>query len=150
MTVIDDAVVERPPMDRARRDILVMIVDDMAPLRDIIAVVLQDAGFDTIGARNGAEAIQLLAAGVGPSVILLDVVMPVMDAWEFLDTARPHVPVILMSGSFAERAAPLPDCVVGKLDKPVYGEMLLEAVSAALLRGSVSLADTASVFSSRP
>jgi FixJ family two-component response regulator len=91
----------------------------------------------------------LLAAGVGPSVLLLDVVMPVMDAWEFLDTAHPHVPVILMSGSFAERPAPLPDCVVGKLDKPVRAEVLLDAVSAALHPASASRADTASVCSSR-
>jgi CheY-like chemotaxis protein len=139
MNVIDEPIVERAPTEaRARRGPLVMIVDDMAPLREIMACVLQEVGFDTIAARNGAEAARLLAAGLAPSVILLDVTMPIMDGWQFLDVARPNAPVILMSGAFSERAAPVPSCVVGRLDKPVAADVLLEAVTSALSASSAT------------
>src|SRR5215471_21713482 len=82
---------------------LVLVVDDDDAIRDALADLLEDAGFDTVGARNGLEALNILAArATAPMFILLDLTMPVMDGWAFCDRRRANrkfseVPVIAIS-----------------------------------------------------
>jgi CheY-like chemotaxis protein len=84
---------------------LVLVVDDDDAIREGLRDLLAEAGFDTIGARNGLEALQILAAlGTAPAFILLDLVMPIMDGWAFCDTRRgsrtlSEVPVIAISAA---------------------------------------------------
>lgn len=108
----------------------VLIVDDLAELRAVIADVLLAAGFDTIGAANGRDACDLLSAGADPAIILLDFMMPVMDGLDFLRAAAPTVPVILMTGDATELPL-LPPCVVQVLQKPLTAGALIDAVRAA-------------------
>lgn len=91
---------------------LVMIVDDIPEARDVMGEVLREAGFATVEACNGGEACRLLREGVNPSVILLDLAMPVMDGVAFLQRAAPKVPVILMTGDTIDLPPRLPSCVV--------------------------------------
>jgi hypothetical protein len=70
----------------------VLVVDDMAEVRWVIRQVLGYDGFTTVEAANGQEAARLLADGTAPSVILLDLTMPVMDGREFLAEVRPRRP----------------------------------------------------------
>jgi CheY-like chemotaxis protein len=62
----------------------VLVVDDDRDIRDVLSEVLGDAGYAVITARNGQEALDhLVVGGVRPAVILLDLMMPVMNGWEF-------------------------------------------------------------------
>jgi CheY-like chemotaxis protein len=84
---------------------LVLVVDDDDGLRETLRDVLDDAGFATVGARNGLEALNVLdALTTTPSFILLDLTMPVMDGWAFCDSRGKNrvlreIPVIAISAA---------------------------------------------------
>jgi CheY-like chemotaxis protein len=84
---------------------LVLVVDDDDAIREALRDLLDDAGFDTLGARHGLEALKILAAlATAPTFILLDLMMPVMDGWAFCDKRRKsrsfsQVPVIAISAA---------------------------------------------------
>jgi CheY-like chemotaxis protein len=89
----------------------VLVVDDDAEIRQALAELLQDEEYSVLLAANGKEALDLIARGLKPDVILLDVMMPVMDGWHFLsarlrDPDLVEVPIIIISaGQEAEREA---------------------------------------------
>ncbi|HLM46046.1 MAG TPA: response regulator, partial [Myxococcaceae bacterium] len=60
---------------------LVLIVDDYQDAREMYAEYLEFSGFRVAEARNGAEAVEK-AFALRPSVILMDLSLPVMDGWE--------------------------------------------------------------------
>lgn len=66
----------------------VLIVDDTADVRTLLRMALTIAGFDAVEAHEGPAALAMLADGVHPDVILLDVQMPVMDGWTVLEQIR--------------------------------------------------------------
>jgi CheY-like chemotaxis protein len=82
---------------------LVLVVDDDDAIREALCDLLDDAGFATVGARHGLEALKVLAASaVIPTFILLDLMMPVMDGWAFCNSrwksrALRQIPVIAIS-----------------------------------------------------
>jgi len=87
----------------------VLIVEDDNDLRDMMAQLLMLEGFQTAAVANGREALEYLNSGARPDVILLDLMMPIMDGWEFrrrqqADPAVAHVPVIVLSALDAGRA----------------------------------------------
>ena len=61
----------------------VLIVEDDEDLREMMAQLLTLEGFQTAAVANGREALDYLRATAKPNVILLDLMMPVMDGWEF-------------------------------------------------------------------
>jgi CheY-like chemotaxis protein len=63
-----------------RRDVLV--VDDDPDMVEVMQTVLHDAGYETRTACNGRQALDVVAAGM-PALILLDMLMPVMNGWQF-------------------------------------------------------------------
>jgi CheY-like chemotaxis protein len=67
----------------------ILIVDDDPDIRDALEELLMDRGFSVLAAPNGADALRLLRAlPTPPAIILLDVMMPVMDGYAFLDERR--------------------------------------------------------------
>jgi CheY-like chemotaxis protein len=83
---------------------VILVVDDDHDLRESLREILEDEGFETIGASNGKEAIDLLCTPgqPPPRVILLDIMMPVMTGLEVIDRLRRHgilgsTPVVLMT-----------------------------------------------------
>jgi CheY-like chemotaxis protein len=67
----------------------VLIVDDDVDIREILAETLSEQGFDVATAANGLEALTVLRClRARPSVILLDLMMPVMDGYGFLEQRR--------------------------------------------------------------
>jgi len=67
----------------------VLLVDDDLDIREILPETLADMGFDVVTAANGLEALTLVGQmPVRPSVILLDLMMPVMDGYGFLEERR--------------------------------------------------------------
>lgn len=82
----------------------VLIVDDDFDVRDLLTFVLKNSGYQVIGVSNGQEALSHLRRSNPPAVILLDLMMPVMDAWEFRqlqqgDPALDAIPVVLLSAT---------------------------------------------------
>src|SRR5215470_15975851 len=67
----------------------ILVIDDDLDLRETLADTLQDRGFEVITAANGLEALKLVRSMASPpSVILLDLMMPVMDGYGFLEERR--------------------------------------------------------------
>jgi CheY-like chemotaxis protein len=90
----------------------VLIVEDDEDLRDMMAQMLTIEGFATAAVSNGREALDYLHSTNKPQVILLDLMMPVMDGWEFrrqqkADPEIAPVPVIVLSALDQGRAAPV-------------------------------------------
>lgn len=80
---------------------LVLVVDDETDIRQAVADVLADEGYDVAGARDGREALAEAHAR-HPSVILLDLMMPRMNGWEFREAQKRDpelsgIPVIVLS-----------------------------------------------------
>jgi adenylate cyclase len=81
----------------------ILVVEDHADLRDLLALLLENEGFIVQTATNGAEALKSLDKTL-PSLILLDLMMPVMTGDEFrkrqlADPRYRHVPVICMTAA---------------------------------------------------
>jgi two-component system, chemotaxis family, chemotaxis protein CheY len=119
-----------------RREVLV--VDDDEDIRLALSDVLQDEGYRVTCASNGAEALAYLRSGHIPSVMLLDLMMPVMDGWELRrqqmrDEVLAAVPVIVVTASGlckpTLRDLEVADC----LEKPLDLDVLLGAVSRCTL-----------------
>jgi two-component system, chemotaxis family, chemotaxis protein CheY len=81
----------------------ILVIDDDDDIRDAVQDVLRAEGYATHGATNGHHAQQMLEVAVdAPELILLDLMMPVMDGWDFLlwleDNAElRETPVAIMS-----------------------------------------------------
>jgi CheY-like chemotaxis protein len=115
----------------------ILIVDDHAPLREALAEVLELEGYQVVAARDGLEAFELLERGAPPDLILLDLMMPFVDAWEFRrwQQARPalaQIPIVVVTGldNPAQKAASIG--AVDYLVKPVTREVLLDMVARYL------------------
>ena len=100
-----------PPTDDARIDGPVLIVDDDPDIREVLAEALVDLGFEVVTAVHGRDALTLLARmAVPPSAILLDLMMPIMDGYGFLeertkDGALRSIPLaIVTAGHGIDRA----------------------------------------------
>lgn len=89
----------------ARRDLgPILLVDDDIELRDELALALTEAGYQVTSAANGREALELLKARPLPRLIVLDLLMPVMNGWDFcLATRRDptvgKIPIVVTSGA---------------------------------------------------
>jgi CheY-like chemotaxis protein len=111
-------------------DATVMVVEDDALIREIVVQILAAEGFTSIVARNGAEALHRLRDGrVHPALILLDLMMPVMNGWEFRaeqlkDPALAGIPVVVMSASGGDDVP-----AEAHVGKPFEIDVLLDTVS---------------------
>ena len=80
----------------------VLIVEDDADVRETLVLVLESEGFEVRAGRDGREALEILRAGFRPRLILLDLMMPVMNGWEFRaemkrDPQLASIPVVFVS-----------------------------------------------------
>ena len=110
-----------------------LIVEDGKLTRETLALILRSEGYETATAANGREAIEHLRRAPRPDLILLDMLMPVADGWDFLeerrrDAALAAVPVVIMTGfdGNAEWAGALG--AAGLVRKPINIEGLLNLI----------------------
>lgn len=83
--------------------IRVLIVDDDIPSRYLLVATLEQAGMGVAEADNGQQALDLLAKGSLPDVLLLDVMMPIMDGFTACERIRTmpggaHLPILMLTG----------------------------------------------------
>jgi CheY-like chemotaxis protein len=108
-----------------------MIIEDDPDIRSALAQVLMAEGYEVHEAANGREGIEALQQESRPGLILLDLMMPVMNGWEFLQVRRQDaqaaaIPVVVVSavGTPASNLA-----IAQFLPKPIDLDQLLEAVA---------------------
>jgi DNA-binding response OmpR family regulator len=83
----------------------ILLIEDDRDICEIVQLVLSEEGYDTISVPNGAEGLRLLRAETKrPFVIMLDLMLPVMDAWQFRseqlrDAALAQIPVVIFSAN---------------------------------------------------
>jgi CheY-like chemotaxis protein len=109
----------------------VLIVEDDEDLREMMAQLLTLEGYDAATVANGREALEYLHRASAPNVILLDLMMPVMDGWEFrrqleADPTLAPVPVIVLSALDQVRAVNIHAAAF--LKKPLDFDRLLDLV----------------------
>ncbi|RYZ97364.1 MAG: response regulator [Proteobacteria bacterium] len=114
----------------------ILVVEDNADIREGLSTLLDDYGYSIESAADGREALQKLKASSVPTLVLLDLMMPKMDGWQFL-TARKGDPRLAMhkivTVSAVDRtqwsgasSVPEPDA---SLSKPIDLEKLWDVVS---------------------
>jgi signal transduction histidine kinase len=120
----------------------VLVADDRATNREFIATLLGYAGHEVVEAEHGEEALTVVRA-IHPELVIADVLMPVMDGYEFVrqlrnDPAIAGTPVLFYTASYHEREARALAASCGVLDvliKPAEPQQILEIVSQALGMG---------------
>ena len=89
----------------------VLIVEDDLDTREMLGRFLELEGYTVETAENGKRALERLGSGVGACVILLDLMMPVVDGWQFRqeqisDATLAAIPVIVVSAAVREQCQP--------------------------------------------
>jgi len=111
---------------------LLLVVEDDLEVRETLNDFLTDEGFRIVTARNGKDALAQLRAGLRPSAILLDLLMPEMDGWEFRQeqvadaTLRTIATVIFTATSPPDTAARMPGVEV--IRKPIDADELVHTM----------------------
>lgn len=113
----------------------VLVVDDDADGRELLAEAFTSEGYTVLTAANGREALDLLttAGQIEPLIIILDMEMPIMSGWEFLHTIRRYhrlaaIPVVVQSGSPSATEGHRPGAVSAFLTKPYDAYALVARV----------------------
>jgi CheY-like chemotaxis protein len=111
----------------------VLVVEDDDDVREALLVLLDNEGVNAVGATDGRDAIERIRAGLRPSLILLDLMMPVMDGERFLrarkaDPDLASIPVVVVSAMQRMRVDPEELGVDDMIPKPVDPLRVLEAV----------------------
>lgn len=111
----------------------IAVIEDEQDIREAFRFALELEGYEVMAFKNGHEALEALKGGEKPSLILLDLMMPIMSGFEFLEAkAQPElglaeVPVLIIS-AFVDQL-PRTCGVRGHIRKPVDLEDLFEAVA---------------------
>lgn len=109
----------------------VLVVDDDPAIRQAIASILQDEGFQVAAVTNGQEAITHITTHA-PCVVLLDLQMPVMTGWEVTQLVHERglgVPLVFMTAGQHARAEAEKHRVAGFIAKPFDIDDLIACVS---------------------
>ena len=116
-----------------------LIVDDNATVREIVAEQMEDIGYEIVAVESGAAALARLDAGDRIDLVVSDLSMPGMDGLTLIREAkrrRPELPAILLTGNAASIAEIATDVAVSGdfslLHKPIQARQLAECVAALL------------------
>lgn len=118
----------------------IVVIDDDSDLRRALCRLLRLEGFEVSGFADATEAIREIESGLPADVILLDLMMPSMNGWEFCtyraqSSVLMKVPVIVVT---ARQSITPPIGVSEILLKPFEPQNLQDAIVRALARPSVS------------
>lgn len=118
----------------------ILVVDDNHDIRDLVREILEFEGYVVVTACNGKEALERLGGADLPSLILLDLMMPTMNGWEFRaeqlkDQRLASIPLVVLTGdgNASEKARVLR--ATSYIMKPVHLDSLLAVVQGAACGG---------------
>src|SRR5215831_9435858 len=122
---------------RRRSGSWILVVDDDDEARLTVQTLLEDDGYEVVAASNGREALEILRQGRRPRLVLLDLMMPEMNGWEFLEAVvERDLTIIVVSAHVTDAktmtAAALVDKPAGFLPKPLDPGRLLRVTRAAM------------------
>ena len=134
MTIDHDSLTPLPR--RNVRDV-VLVVDDDRYVREATADLLEMEGYEVTVAEHGHAGLVLLGAGLRPAVIVLDLMMPMMNGWQFRcaqvrDPALADIPIVVTTAGQVDMhrfGAVFGDAPL--LRKPVDGDALLASIADA-------------------
>lgn len=107
----------------------VLVVEDNLDIREMTAAILREKGHLVLEAENGHEALRILDdLPEPPCLVLLDLMMPVMDGWAFMQNLRDadrlaSLPIVIVSAAPGEK-----DGARRFIKKPVSPEVLIKLV----------------------
>ncbi|MFP2928940.1 response regulator [Pyxidicoccus sp. 3LG] len=109
----------------------ILVVEDDQDIREAVSELLELEGYQVHSACNGQDGLNVLATLRQPCLVLLDLMMPVLTGYEFLERLRVTgtqalVPVLIMTASHVTE---LPGGAVGMLRKPVEMTHLLAVIA---------------------
>lgn len=116
----------------------VLVVEDDPDIRDAIVEILQDEGYDVSAAADGRQALDLLASPTPlPDIILLDLMMPVMNGFQFREEQlkKPELarlPVLIVTADANALAKAEALQAAGFIKKPLQIETLLDTIEKLL------------------
>lgn len=124
----------------------VLVVDDEAPIRNLLRMMLTHAGYDVEEAEDGGKAVEVLNSGDNPlmvDAVICDIRMPRINGMEAIAYFRaqyPSLPVIVLTGYHDEQLANslLKQGVVEHLEKPAERARILSSVAQAIARRRIS------------
>jgi len=111
----------------------ILLVEDDPDIKEFLSLLLQSEGYKVDAVNNGKEALNHLDSNPHPNVILLDLMMPVMNGWEFraLQKADPKIakiPVVVISAdNRVEQKADAIDAD-GFIKKPIEMDQLVDTI----------------------
>jgi signal transduction histidine kinase len=113
-----------------------LVVEDDADIREALDGLLSMEGFRVSGCSNGREALDWLRNSPKPDLILLDLMMPVMDGWQFRvaqkeDPELANIPVLALSADSTAKAAAID--AEAYLKKPVDYDTLIDTIDRLLV-----------------
>ena len=109
----------------------ILVVDDDPVILKAVEYILSDEGYAVVVAANGKEALDCVSRNP-PTLILLDMKMPVMDGWAFVAAYRempgPHAPIIVMTAAQDARSRAIEIGADGYIAKPFDLDDILAVV----------------------
>ena len=113
-----------------------VVIDDDKDLRDALCLMLSVEGFDVSGFSDAKEAIRRIESGLAADLILLDLMMPIMNGWEFCQyratsAALRQVPVVLITARHGVAPpAGVSEVLLKPFDLDVLGAVIARALTA--------------------
>jgi CheY-like chemotaxis protein len=116
----------------------ILVVDDNDDLRETVQMLLEAKGFSVAAAGDGRAALEHLRTGARPVLVLLDLMMPDMNGWQFLQHVREDpslgaIPIVIMTAHKSVDLAPLAPTDV--LHKPFDAGKLLATIARHVATG---------------
>lgn len=106
----------------------ILLVEDDPAVQDTLTLLLRRTGVAVRTANHGLDALRKIQQDGPPLLMVVDLNMPIMDGWDFLEKCPEGIPIVVLSGmDDVYRTRAHPD-VVAVLQKPVTMDALLQAV----------------------
>lgn len=134
----------------------ILVVEDVAQVRELLEVALRFRGYDVITARDGEEALEHIRTQ-RPSLVVTDILMPRLDGYALAyrlrrDPATRDIPIIFISATYVQpedRAFALRLGAARFMEKPIDTEEFLLTVAEVLTqsqRGEITILDEAAFY----
>ncbi|MCW5553637.1 MAG: response regulator [Verrucomicrobiae bacterium] len=112
----------------------ILVVDDDAGVRESVQKVLREAGYESLAAADGAEALERLKLRK-VDLLLLDLGLPAKNGWVLLGQvqhAYPRLPVIVITGQTNQQSAAYESGARLLMEKPLDAQRLLDTIQKVL------------------